>query len=551
MSYIIKLKTREAFEGGTKMLKRTLIAASVLALVASGMPDHAAAETPPDQLVVGMTLANVLQMDPHDTGSYEKTHITTQMYDRLMEMNPENESELRPLLAESWEFEENGDLVVQIRDDAVFHSGNPVTAEDVVFSLQRPLLASLNAAAEYREVGFTPENVEELITAEGEHTVRIKRPGDMNLVIFMYSALAQQAGAIVDKKLVMENEVDGDFGNKFLQTNEAGSGRFTLNRWNPNEIIIFDRFDDHWMGPSEMKRIFVRHIPEAQAQRLQIERGDIDLAYTLSPTDYAALDANPDIEVQSVVGDGFYHLALNADHEILGDPKVRRALRYLIPYDGLQESVMTYFGRPWHWPIARGKLGAMEEDLDVSYDPAKAKELLAEAGHADGIELELLALSQPPFIGIATAFQEAAAAAGVKINVVQGGGTVVYGQMRQRDFDMIVGRALGGRYGDPHSNVTESMYNPDNTEASSLQNYAWRAGFQDEQLNEMVEAAAAELDEEKRAQIYHDIQTRYEELAPPFLMIGQRIDPFAIRANVEGVIGHPSWTTRWDLAVKK
>ena len=532
------------------MLKRNLIAASVLALAASGAVNHAAADTPPDQLVVGMTLANVLQMDPHDSSSYEKTHITTQIYDRLLEMNPEDESELRPLLAESWEFEENGDLVMQIRDDAVFHSGNPVTAEDVVFSLQRPLLASLNAANEYREVGFTPENVEELITAEGEHTVRIRRPGDMNLIIFMYSALQKQAGAIVDKQLVMENEVDGDYGNSFLQNNEAGSGRFTLNRWNPNEIIVLDRFEDHWMGPSEMSRIFIRHIPEAQAQRLQLERGDIDLAYTLSPTDYAALDANPDIEVQKVVGDGYYHLALNTDHEILGDPKVRRAIRHLIPYEGLQESVMTYFGQPWHWPIARGKLGAMEEDLDVSYDPERARELLAEAGYEDGIELEILALSQPPFIGIATAFQEAASAAGVDINVTQGGGTVVYGQMRQRDFDMIVGRALGGRYGDPHSNVSESMYNPDNTEESSLQNYAWRASFQDEQLNEMIEAAAAELDEETRAQMYYDIQMRYEELGPPFLMVGQRIDPFAIRADVEGVIGHPSWTTRWDLAVK-
>jgi peptide/nickel transport system substrate-binding protein len=372
----------------------------------------------------------------------------------------------------------------------------------------------------------------------------------MNLVILLYAGLAQPSGAILDKEVMEANTKNNDYGADFLKTNSAGGGRFKLNRWNPNEIIILDRYDDHWMGPSEMRRIVVRHIPEAQAQRLQLERGDIDMAYTLNVSDYAAMDENPDIEVQKIVGDGFYHIAMNTNHPILGKPEVRKAIGYLIPYDGLQKSVMTYFGQPWHWPIARGRLGAMPEDLPVEYNPDKAKEMLAAAGYPDGFELEILALSQPPFAEIATAFQEGAAAAGVRIKVTQGAGTVVYGQMRKRTFDMIVGRALGGKYGDPHSNVSNSIYNPDNTEASALQNYAWRCGFQDEQLNHMIEQAAAELDDAKRAELYKQIQLRYVELGSPYHMVGQRIDPFAVRGEVKGIVGHPSWTTRWDLATK-
>ena len=530
------------------MRRGMLAAVSLAALLAFAAPGEAA--TPRDQLIVGMTLANVLQMDPHDNSAYEKSHLMIQVYDRLVEMRADDESKLEPLLAESWEFDDAGNLIMTLRDDAVFHTGRKVTADDVVFSLQRPLLASLNAANEYREVGFTPENVTQLITAVDERTVKIERPGEMNLVIFMYAALAQPSGAIVDKELVLANEKDGDFGYEFLKTNSAGSGRFKLTRWNPNEIVLLDRFDEHWMGPSEMKRIVVRHIPEAQSQRLQLERGDIDMAYTLNVSDYGALDANPDIEVQKVVGDGFYHIAMNTNHPILGNPEVRRALRYVVPYEGLQQSVMTYFGEPWHWPIARGKLGAMPEDLPVEYNPEKAKEMLAAAGYPDGFDAEILALSQPPFAEIATAFQQGAAAAGVRIKVTQGGGTVVYGQMRKRTFDLIVGRALGGKFGDPHSNVANSIYNPDNSEESSLQNYAWRVSFQDEKLNELAEAGAAELDESKRVAIYHELQERYEELSPPYHMVGQRIDPFAIRTDVQGVVGHPSWTTRWDLAAK-
>jgi peptide/nickel transport system substrate-binding protein len=515
---------------------------------AAGSPAWAA--TPKDQLIVGMTLANVLQMDPHDNSAYEKSHVMIQVYDRLMEMRADDESKLEPLLAEKWEFDERGDLIITLRTDATFHTGRKVTADDVVYSLHRPLLASLNGANEFREVGFTPENVKDLITAVDERTVKIARPGEMNLVILLYAGLAQPSGAILDKEVMEANTKNNDYGADFLKTNSAGGGRFKLNRWNPNEIIILDRYDDHWMGPSEMRRIVVRHIPEAQAQRLQLERGDIDMAYTLNVSDYAAMDENPDIEVQKIVGDGFYHIAMNTNHPILGKPEVRKAIGYLIPYDGLQKSVMTYFGQPWHWPIARGRLGAMPEDLPVEYNPDKAKEMLAAAGYPDGFELEILALSQPPFAEIATAFQEGAAAAGVRIKVTQGAGTVVYGQMRKRTFDMIVGRALGGKYGDPHSNVSNSIYNPDNTEASALQNYAWRCGFQDEQLNHMIEQAAAELDDAKRAELYKQIQLRYVELGSPYHMVGQRIDPFAVRGEVKGIVGHPSWTTRWDLATK-
>ena len=526
-----------------------LATTSAAALLALG-PVAANAATPKDQLIVGMTLANVLQMDPHDNSAYEKSHLVVQLYDRLVEMRADDESKLEPLLAESWEFEENGDLVLKLRAGAVFHTGRKITAEDVAYSLRRPLLAALNGANEYREVGFTPENVTRLITAVDERTVRIARPGETNLIILMYAALAQPSGAIVDKEVLQKNEKNGDYGYEFLKNNSAGSGRFKLNRWNPNELVLLDRFDGHWMGPAAMRRIVVRHIPEAQAQRLQLEQGDIDIAYTLNVSDYASLDANPAVTVQKVVGDGFYHIAMNTKHPVLGNPDVRRALRYLIPYDGLQKSVMTYFGQPWHWPIARGKNGAMPEDLPVAYDVAKAKELLAKAGYPDGFEAEILALSQPPFAEIATAFQEGAAAAGVRLKVTQGGGTVVYGQMRKRTFDMIVGRALGGKYGDPHSNVANSIYNPDNSDASALQNYAWRCNFHDEKLNEMAEAAAAELDAGKRADLYHQLQLRYEELSPPYHMVGQRIDPFAIRSDVKGVVGHPSWTTRWDLASK-
>ena len=170
------------------------------------------------------------------------------------------------------------------------------------------------------------------------------------------------------------------------------------------------------------------------------------------------------------------------------DLRVRQAVNMAINKDRIVR-ILNNRAVPANQPLPPNMPGYDPDFEGYSYDPAGARALLAAAGHPDGFELEILALSQPPFAEIATAFQQAAAPAGVRIKVTQGAGNVVYGQMRKRTFDMIVGRALGGKYGDPHSNVSNSIYNPDNSENSALQNYAWRCSFQDAQLNKMIEEA--------------------------------------------------------------
>ena len=153
-------------------------------------------------------------------------------------------------------------------------------------------------------------------------------------------------GSVLDSKLVMENEKDGDMGADWLNTNSAGSGKFGFGMgWKANDRVILSRNDEFWGEPSAMKRIIMRHIPELQNQRLMLEKGDIDLGFSLGGPDLKALSEEEGVEVISQPGSGFYYLAVSMKDERFANPKVREALRYLIDYEGINKAIMPYYGK--------------------------------------------------------------------------------------------------------------------------------------------------------------------------------------------------------------
>ena len=131
-------------------------------------------------------------------------------------------------------------------------------------------------------------------------------------------------GSVLDSKLVMENEKDGDMGADWLNTNSAGSGMFGFEGWKANDRVILTRNDDFWGEPSAMKRIIMRHIPESQNQRLMLEKGDIDIGFSLAGPDLKALSEEEGVEVISQPGSGFYYLAVSMKDERFANPEGAR-----------------------------------------------------------------------------------------------------------------------------------------------------------------------------------------------------------------------------------
>ncbi|WMT85936.1 ABC transporter substrate-binding protein [Pelagibacterium sp. 26DY04] len=529
-------------------MKKTLLTLLVAASL-SGNAVQGWAATPDDQLVIGLSMANILTLDPAAIAGRESTAIITNVYDTPVQLDAVDVTQVNPGLAESWDVSEDGVITLNFRDDAVFASGNPVTVEDAIWSWKRILELELVGSATWQAYGFTLDNFDQHVTAEGNTiTITMPQEGDPQLILYMFGK--PSASSVIDSQTALEHEVDGDLAAGWLTTNTAGSGPFTLRNWTANDTIVLDRFDGYWGGAPDMRRVLIRHMPESQTKRLMLERSDIDVGLALSVPDINALSANEDVVVQSVPSSGFYYLAVSMKDEKFADENVRLALRYLIDYQGINETIMPNYGILHQRPVTPGVMGTIEAP-GYTLDVERAQEYLAEAGYPDGFTTQLLAINEPPFIDIATSIQSTLAQAGINAEIVTGTGNQVYGPMRERDFEMIVGRGGGGQEPHPHSNMQSLVINPDNSDDAGLSGLiGWRTSFYNEELNALATQALVERDPEEQAQLYAEVQYLYEELVPAIQPVSAVVDTVVFRSDIEGFQNHYGWTTRFDTVSK-
>lgn len=528
-----------------KLLPRLSLVAALFVMPLA-LPVYA--ETPDDQLIIGFSMSNLLTLDPHAITGKETVQVLANVYDNLVSLDAVERAQVNADLAESWQVaDDNSAITFTLREGARFASGNPVTAADVEWSLKRLMTLELPQASFLITHGFNAENADASFVAEDERTFTVNLPRPLDPQIVIQTLAIVGPGSVIDSRLAMENERDGDMGRGWLTTNSAGSAGYSIQTWQSNDIVILARNADYWGEEPPMSRIIMRHIPESTTQRLMLERGDIDIAFSLSAPDLQALEGREDVTVQTGPGAAFYYLAVSMEDERFADPLVREALRYVIDYEGLNETILPYFGRLHQRPIHTGFLGALD-DPGYELDIERAKELLAEAGYPDGFSTTMLSLSDAPFLSLATAIQASLAEAGIDAQIVSGNGNQVYGPMRERNFEMIVGRGGGGQLPHPDSNLRAIAYNPDNSPQAGLSNFqGWRTSFYDEELNTMIDAALIEPDPETQIQMYHDIQDRYEDIVHPIRPFSEVVDSVAHRSDVVDLTINPSWST--DLSV--
>ncbi|NMN70775.1 peptide/nickel transport system substrate-binding protein [Rhizobium sp. 57MFTsu3.2] len=529
---------------------KAMIAAAVIGAACWSAPLRA--ETPPNMLVVGFSMNNILTLDPAAITGKETVQVLANIYDNLVSLDPVNRSEVTPQLAESWVVsDDKSKITFTLRDGATFASGNPVTSEDVVWSLKRLMSLNLAQASFLKTHGFTAANAEASFTAPDVKTVVITLPKkvDPELVIMTLGIVGP--GSIYDSKTVTENEKDGDKGAAWLTTQSAGSGPFVLGEWRSNERVVLDRNDKYWGDKPAMRRIIMRHLAESQSQRLMLEKGDIDIAFSMSAADLKSLEANKDVKIETIGGSGFYYLAVSMKDEKFKNSKVREALRYLIDYQGLDKTVLPYFGKLRDRPIPSGIFGALP-DAGYKLDVEKAKALLAEAGYPNGFSTTLRGISDAPFLNLATALQATLAQAGIKAEVITGSGDQIYGAMRERKFELLVGRGGGGQLPHPDSNLRAIAYNPNNSDEAKLTNFqGWRTSFFDEKLNSMIDAAQVEGDKTAQTKLYGDIQAYYANLVPAIQPFSEVVDTVGVRADIKGLALNPSWSTQLRTVTKE
>lgn len=502
------------------------------------------AKTPDDQLIVGMNMNNLLTLDPAAMTGNEVVGIVVNLYDGLVELNPQQLTEVRPALAERWSVSpDNRTLTFHLRDNVKFHSGNPLTSADAVWSMRRVLHLNLAQASVWKSYGFSRDNVDQMITAPDDHTlvITLPRPNDPQLVIYSLAALGSMV--VLDSKTVQQHEVDGDWGNRWLTTHEAGSGPFRLDVWQAKDVLRMSRATDYWRGEAKMSRVVFRHLQESQTLRLMMEKGDLDIASNMAIPDVRALRHDPDLTIDAVRKGTIYYLAMSMKDPHFDNIKVREAVRYLIDYQGINKSLMTGYGELHQRPIQAG-MPATLPDPGYRLDVPRARALLAEAGYPDGFDTTLRVLADQPFLNIAIAVQSTLLQGGIRAKIITGTGNQIYGAMRDRQFSLLVGRGGSGVEPHPHSSLRALVYNPNNADSARLTNFqGWRTGFYDAQLNSMIDQALVERDKTRQQQAYYAIQQRYDQLVPALMPISQMLDSVVVSNRVQAYQPHPSATT--------
>lgn len=497
------------------------------------------AATPPDTLVQAWQIDDITSIDPAEIFEFSNSEIAGNTYERLITYDYKDVSKISGEVAESWSISPDGKtFTFKIRQGKKFASGNPLTAEDVVFSLQRAVILDKSPAFILGQFGFTKDNVKDKIKQTGpfEFTMELDKAYAPTFVLY---CMTSTVASVVDKKLVMQNEKDGDLGYNWLKTRYAGSGPFAIRDWKANEVVVLER-NPHSDKKPPLARVIYRHIKETATQRLLLEKGDVDIARNLNPEELAAVAKNPDIKIESGPKGSIYYLGLNQKNPNLAKPEVRQALKWLVDYSTIADTIMKNKGEVHQNFLPKGYLGASTE-TPYKLDVAKAKELLAKAGLKDGFSVTMDTRSTPEITAVAQAIQQTFGQAGVKLEIIPGDNKQTLTKYRARQHDIYIG-TWGSDYQDPNSNADTFAANDDNSDTAKAKPLAWRNAWDPGPLTAKTRAAVMEKDAEKRAQMYGELQKAVREEGPfvPFL---QQIEVAASRKNVNGFILGPSFDT--------
>jgi peptide/nickel transport system substrate-binding protein len=530
---------------GLAFVRRGFGAAVFAALLAAA---PALAATPKDTLVQAWMIDDIISLDPAEIFEISTTEIAGNTYERLIGYDLDDVSKIFGVVAESWTVSEDGKTITfKIREGRKFASGNPITAADVEFSLQRAVLLDKSPAFIINQFGITKDNVKSAIKATGDYTLdfTMDRPYAPSFALY---ALTSSVASVVDKKLVLEHEANGDLGYEWLKTHYAGSGPFTIRDWRANEVAVLERNPNYSGTPAPLARVIYRHIPETATQRILLEKGDVDIARNLGPEEIAAVSKNADIKIQSAPKGTLYYLGLNQKNPNLAKPEVREALKYLVDYEAIADTIMKNQANVHQAFLPKGFLGAVN-DNPYKLDVEKAKALLAKAGLPDGFTVTMDVRSSQPITGVAEAIQSSFAKAGVKLEIIPGDGKQTLTKYRARTHDIYIG-VWGPDYQDPHTNAQTFASNPDNKDDASSKTLAWRNAWETPELGKQVDAAILERDPAKRAALYETMQR--EVMADgPFVIMFQQTENAAERANVKGFIMGPSFDNNLATATSK
>lgn len=505
--------------------RKWAVVASMVAIAVSVGTVATAAEK--KTLVIGIDISDTRTFDPARMAQYSPPLTMGAAYDTLVTMKSGDYTTIQPALATSWERSADGGAwIFHLRDGAKFASGNPLTAADVKFSFDR-LINLKDQPAEYAENIESTEVIDPL-------TVKVNMV-DKNQPLL--SLLVAPAFSITDSKLLKtQGAVSGpeaeekDTLVEWINQNSAGAGPYKLVRWTRNSEIVLERNPNYWQGEPPFERVIIRHIGDSASQLLALKRGDIDVAFNLTPEQLDTLNDNPDIRIVELLSLDYMYLTMTSEpdyNEAIANKSCRQAVASAIDYDGISEGLLAgYSTRPASF-IPVGLVGSSEEmakEYRYEQDLDKAKALLNECGYPDGFSFELnyakAAIAGTSYDVVAQKLESDLSQVGIKAELTP------LNQVTLRD------KYKGGK-----STAVLTFWNPDAPESylwsqASVFRVADRVRWEAPQsIKDVVFQAASETDPAKQDALYREYTETLVDQAN-YIILFQPIYRWATRKEI-------------------
>jgi peptide/nickel transport system substrate-binding protein len=274
------------------------------------------------------------------------------------------------VLAESWKVENGTDWIFKLRKGVKFHDGSDFTADDVVHSYNRIMTDTESLQGSFLSLVQTVEKVD-------SHTVKV---------------ITKQPSASLLKELILLYISSGGYykelGQKEADKNPIGTGPYKFKEWQRSERFVVEKYPEYWGGTPEVNQLVFRTMPEDVARVTALERGEVDII--LAPTqDLERLKKIQGIKVEGVPSLRMMFFVMNPTIKPFDDVRVRKAINHAIDIDSIVEHVQEGQVNKLNGPVAENVFGHDPDWKAYSFDQDKARELLAEAGYKDGLEITI------------------------------------------------------------------------------------------------------------------------------------------------------------------
>ena len=480
-----------------------------------------------EQVLVFGRGGDSVSLDPGVVTDGESFKVTQNLFETLLNFG-EQDTTINPGLAKEWVVSEDGlTYTFTLEEGVKFHDGTDFNAEAVVKNINR--WKAGNAEDFYYFNSMFKAEGEDIIkdvVAEGDHTVvfTLSRPQ----APFLKNIAMSPFGIASPTAFEKDGAAFGD--------NPVGTGPFKFVDWKRNDSITIEKFDGYWVADlPKLDKVIFRSIPDNSARLNALTAGEIDLADGINPSDGAGIEGNAALQLIERPSMNIGYLGLTNTRAPFDNKLVRQAVNYAIDKQAIVDAFFEGRAQVAVNPMPPSISGYNDELEPYTFDPEKAKALLAEAGY-DGKEIELWAMPVPrPYMPdgakVAEVIQKNLENVGIPSKIVTFEWATYLEKAKNGEADAFM---LGwtGDNGDA-DNFIYTLLDKDNIGSN---NYSY---YSNDEVHDLLIAAQSEVDENKRIELYKQAQVIIQDDAP-WVPLAHSTPLLAAKAGVKGFLPHPT-----------